>query len=142
MADGGFVAVVHDIPHKLVSQCSDKIGSSFAATKKIELAGETIAPPHQGTSSLTSTSNADFNLTVPKVEDLDLMNLSENRSSAEKTEKSEQKQKSRTSQIFVCMDSTNCITQFGSMLDGDKTQKDTNADCSDEENHPVRGISG
>jgi hypothetical protein len=46
-----------------------------------------IAPPHQGTSSLTSTSNADFNLTVPKVEDPDLMNLSENRSSAEKTEK-------------------------------------------------------
>jgi hypothetical protein len=28
------------------------------------------------------------------------------------------------------------------MLDGDETQKDTNTDCSDEENHPVRGISG
>jgi hypothetical protein len=40
------------------------------------------------------------------------------------------------------MDSTNGITQSCSMLDGDKTQKDTNADCSDEENHVVRGISG
>jgi hypothetical protein len=140
MADGDFVAVVQDIPHNLVSQDSDKIGSSSTATKRIELGGETIAPPHHGTSSLTNSSNADFNLTVPKVEDPDLMNLSENRSSAEK--KSGQKWKSRTSQIFVCMDSTNCITQSCSMLDGDKTQKGTNADCSDEENHPVRGISG
>jgi hypothetical protein len=132
MADGGFVAMVQDIPHKLVSQGSDKIGSSSAATTRIELAGETIASPHQGTSSLTNTSNADFNL----------MNLSENRSSGEKTEKSGQKQKSRTSQIFVCMDSTNCITQSCSMLDGDETQKHTNAECSNEENHSVRGISG
>jgi hypothetical protein len=61
MADGGFVAMVQDIPHKLVSQGSDKIGSSSAATTRIELAGETIASPHQGTSSLTNTSNADFN---------------------------------------------------------------------------------
>jgi hypothetical protein len=142
MADGGFVVVVEDIPHKLVSQDSDKIGSSSAATKRIELDDETIAPPQQGTSSPTSTTNADFNLTVPKVEDPDLLNLSENRYSAEKIEKSGQKQKSRTSQIFVCMDSTNCINQSCSMLDGDKTQKDTNADCSDEENHVVRGISG
>ena len=115
MADGSFEAVVQDISHG-----SDKVESSSAPTKWIELACEILARPHQGPICL-------------KVEGPIKMMLNKNKSSHEEIEKSEQERKSRINHISVFKNS---------MLDGDASPADTNADCGNGEKYHVRGING